>query len=103
MLDGGHVPQQQLLHGPGQRGVLEDHVNLLSPGTIPQLPGVINIAEINLSRVRYTIGKFSKASMKIIFYFHCSPELLHVTLCKYKTEFIVHVGNIEAPHLDNKE
>ena len=40
VLDGGHVPQQQLLHWSGQRGVLEDRVNLLPPGTIPKLPGV---------------------------------------------------------------
>ena len=38
VLDGGHVPQQELLHRSGQRGVLEDGVNLLPPGTIPQLP-----------------------------------------------------------------
>ena len=35
--------------------------------------------------------------------FHCSPELLHVSLCEYKTELIVNIGNIEAPNLDNKE
>ena len=40
VLDGDHVPQQQLLHGPGQRGVAQDRVNLLTLGTIPLLPGV---------------------------------------------------------------
>ena len=38
VLNRDHVPQQERLHWPGQRGVLEDGVNLLPPGTIPLLP-----------------------------------------------------------------